>query len=50
MTVASTPPIVAEVPAEAPTVAGLAAGAVVAATWPRALTGLVPDATGIAAG
>ena len=50
VTVASTPAIVADVPAEAPMAAGLTPGAVVAATWPPALTWLASEVTGTAAG
>jgi ABC-type sulfate/molybdate transport systems ATPase subunit len=42
--VASTPAITVDVAADAPVVAGLTVGAVVAATWPPALTRLVPPA------
>lgn len=45
VSVASTPAIVAEVPASAPRAAGLTTGAIVAATWPHALTRLVLDVT-----
>jgi molybdate transport system ATP-binding protein len=45
VSVASTPAIVAEVPASAPRAADLTAGAIVAATWPQALTRLVLDDT-----
>jgi ABC-type sulfate/molybdate transport systems ATPase subunit len=50
VTVASSPPIVADVPAQAAWVSGLAPGDVVAAMWPHALTRLVPDDTGTAVG
>jgi molybdate transport system ATP-binding protein len=43
VSVASSPPIVADVPAQAGHVRELAAGVVVTAMWPPALTGLVPE-------
>jgi len=42
VSVASTPPIVAEVPAEAPGVDGLAPGRRVSAVWPHSATRLIP--------
>ena len=44
VSVASSPPVVAEVPAEAPGVDGLAPGVMVAAVWSHSATRLVPDA------
>ena len=43
VSVSSSPPIVADVPAQAAWVSSLVVGDVVAAKWPRALTGLVPE-------
>ena len=41
--IASSPPIVADVPSQAAWVSSLAPGDIVAAKWPHALTGLVPE-------
>ena len=43
VSVSSSPPIVADVPAQAAWVSSLVVGDVVAAKWPHALTGLVPE-------
>jgi molybdate transport system ATP-binding protein len=43
VSVASSPPIAADVPAQAAWVSKLAPGDVVAAKWPHALTGLIPE-------
>lgn len=45
VTLASSPPIVADVPAQAAWVNELGPGDVVTAMWPRPLTGLTPEAT-----